>query len=525
MLLVALNLSIPQIVLAGAAEETVYYASDFNIIPDGKTDISAKLRSALKTIQQQGEGTLLFDSGTYIINEQVEVPSNITLTGNETTFQMNADKKIMLSLQGKVKQEIPLTKDAVKSEKVIQVADASQFAIGDQLLIDGKVDYLVADNNFEFNEVVDIQGSTLVLKDELKDEYKVTDGYYAGVVEFRENITINNIKFTNTLDDNTAAIRLKNSRNINISNVEFHDIRHGVYAENSTHVTVQDSFGNNTDTFTYFLKTKKASIINNIINSSKVGIRVLRNSDYAVISDNTITGTIEHGVLFNDWNEYGLIKGNKISKTGSYGICHDRNNRYTVIENNDISETGHTALAVSSTIIDDCYIIVRNNYIHDTKRTAFTFEVVSNSEFTGNYVKNIGDESRWYHGVLFIPKTDNQSSHNLISNNTFENMYGESVKLNCSDPRYTTDNVIKNNKFINVYRGIIANELNDNITIKDNEFSNVSDIVLRLSETTKYLVENVQNGEGKSIKLLASTYNSETKNKTLSVYPKSKVFQ
>lgn len=459
---------------AAASEVHIYYASELGIIADGKTDVSSLLRSNLKKIESKGGGTVYFEQGTYVINQSIVLPSNISLIGNNTVFRCDPslNDRDFIQARGKLGDGSDFIKDGVKGQNTITVLNNEVFSDGKAVIITGKKDDLTGDNNFEFNEVLRIEeNNNIVLKYPLKDNYKANDGYSINLVDFKESINIKGIHLlNNTGKENIVALMFKFSRKVSIEDCAFTGFGTGTRFDYSSDVMIKNNQSLKTNTFTYLLKTKNSSIKDNMILDANIGIRVHQYCDFIEITNNTINNVTNHGLLYNDWNDNGIISGNTISNCGVYGLCHDKNNRYTLIEKNDISYTGKTALAVSSTIVDDCYIITRDNYIHDTESYGFTFEVVSYSEFTNNTLKNIGTDKRDKHGVVFIPKADNQSSNNIVANNTFENIYGECVRLYTDIS--TLNNTIRDNKFINSYRGVTCSEKSNNVIIRNNEFTN-----------------------------------------------------
>ena len=61
---------------------TPHWAEDFGIVPDGETDVTDAIQSALVSISNLGGGSLYLPAGLYKVNGNLTVPSRVTIRGD-----------------------------------------------------------------------------------------------------------------------------------------------------------------------------------------------------------------------------------------------------------------------------------------------------------------------------------------------------------------------------------------------------------------------------------------------------------
>ena len=109
---------------------------DFGAMGDGK-EVSSEIQEAVNFVSSRGGGRVFIPAGEYGIQNEILVPSNITIegVGDSTVLNRIAPLSTMFRVSGEIGNEIGLTKNATRGDMEVNVANATDFKKGDYFKI------------------------------------------------------------------------------------------------------------------------------------------------------------------------------------------------------------------------------------------------------------------------------------------------------------------------------------------------------------------------------------------------------
>lgn len=220
------------------ANNAVFNARDFGMVGDGVTDDSDVLQAAIDAARDAGGGIVIIDKPghTVLVSKQgsinslnycVRLRDNVTvqITSGTTVAASGASDPAVVFLArglGTLDSVFPTTTlgaDAAIRSSTIQVADSSDFTIGDDIFIED-------DNGFEVNEVLTIpDGTHLGLRRITRFAYTTAASCKVSVIGFMQNVhlfgggTIDGggvsadaiVQFSDVKESSCVGMRLTNS--------------------------------------------------------------------------------------------------------------------------------------------------------------------------------------------------------------------------------------------------------------------------------------------------------------------------
>ncbi|MBK8808052.1 MAG: hypothetical protein IPO21_15975 [Bacteroidales bacterium] len=111
--------------------------TEFGVDNTGATDVSAKIQAAINAINENE--VLYFPNGTYLFKTTINVPSNRAIRGESPVntrllFNMGGNFN-MFNMTGSTSTEIAITAIGAFGETSLTVANATGFAVGDDIEI------------------------------------------------------------------------------------------------------------------------------------------------------------------------------------------------------------------------------------------------------------------------------------------------------------------------------------------------------------------------------------------------------
>lgn len=341
-----------------------------------------------------------------------------------------------------------------------------------------------------------------------------------------DNLLIRNKPYNITISNNTI-INSSSSIEVSANNVLISD---NIIIGSSQDVGI--SVG--------YLKNQKSNITvrNNLINYRDLGTGLITDAQYSIVMDNIINiSNFGNGILVR--GEYSIIKNNKINVNADNGICIFTN--YSSIENNFISTFGNGVSIISemdpkgdiykvynnsiveNSIYSDKYAVyikgfVYNTLVHDNlvetnQSEAFYIDVEETIEDknSGNFTENtingvienterlIIDDNNFYEyfndegylkfsfkenskKILFITFLTNKNIYltdkiTLTSNKLPNLLYNVSIILKGG----AGESTISDFNFYNSDKSSIVIDGVDDVTIKDNDFTTLTDNIFDIN--------------------------------------------
>ena len=119
---------------------------DFGAMGDGK-EVSSEIQEAVDFVSSRGGGRVFIPAGEYGIQNEILVPSNMTIegAGESTVLNRVSPLSTIFRVRGEIGNEIGLTQNATRGDMEVNVANASGFKKGDYFKIISQRDAQHAD--------------------------------------------------------------------------------------------------------------------------------------------------------------------------------------------------------------------------------------------------------------------------------------------------------------------------------------------------------------------------------------------
>jgi parallel beta-helix repeat protein len=355
---------------SGAISSVGFDGADY--VNTSTTNAETVINSALTSLPSTG-GTVYLMEGTYVISTPITIPNNVTLTGTGagTIIKMKNAAGATTSLIEKATgatTNITISNLAVDGNRSNNVSQSINSAI-------------------YFNNVggSNVQGVRIT-------GVTITNPKNSGIfVDGSSNISISGNSIINHVDTADAAIKIRNTNNVVISQNSLLTGYIGVRLEgsSSTYINV---INNIIDTVTLagidlagYVSTYPSHVTisgNNIKSSSGYGIGML-GSQYVNITGNNIATTATYGI-YNNGSDYNNYAGNNIADSGGSTT------------NNGIYLSGSPA-----------NVSITDNFIKDNQAT------------TNNYAINLSSGSGIYVSGNVMTGTGSPSVNDAATSTTF----------------------------------------------------------------------------------------------------------
>jgi parallel beta-helix repeat protein len=413
-----------------AAKDRADYVGDGES-GDGLTTLDGdqvQLNSAISAVNATGGGTVFLMEGTYVLDDEVSLLSNVKIIGSgQTTILtfpngLNSGVSLVLledktaSVSGVEVRNLKLNGNGANVTAALEHTGI-KFDDGTATNFGIKVDNITAVGFQEYG--VNLWGGT---------NNFVTNSTFDG-----ENLSSSNLGITiwssySTVSGNTISrVGLGISESStetynNISNNRITDLNGGTYSAidaggdftvvsgniielntNAEGISArginQSIIGNTITGGDYGINTVNATsptISTNTINSSIDGI-FINNTDRGTISGNVISNTTDNGIEIVGGSDDWVVDGNAVSNSAGYGIYLGNSNiNRTLVSNNNLYNNG-ASTSRSSIIIGASGAAsdtsVTDNRITDTAGTGYAIDITSfatNTNLSGNVYSGTG---------------------------------------------------------------------------------------------------------------------------------------
>lgn len=311
-----------------------------------------------------------------------------------------------------------------------------------------------------------------------------------------------------------AGIKFNYVDNGRIEFCKIHDNYNGIYFQSFCNDNI---IHNNSIHSNSFFGMYAAACENNIITNNYIaansddGIRILSNSDYNVIFNNTIfdngDSDEEHGLLLSANGSHNNITGNFFEKNYDSGISIQGND-LAIVKYNKMVENGDNGMQISGSGSKN-NLISNNNISQNTNNGIYMYTMASQNTISENQIVLNGDD-----GI----RVDTDCYNSIISNNNVSNNANKGIRI-----RDCGDFIIRyNNISFNHDDGIQVQENSDNITIQNNHVNNNSQVgidVVAASENNT-ISSNFIMGNGFTGLRLISSVNKNNVSKNIIKYNK-----
>ena len=219
--------------------------TDFGAKPDDATDNSIALQNAIKSLNGT-PGIIEIPSGNFLFKKTISIPSNILLKGkgsDKTTLNFNLNGNgDLFSVQGNLTStSSPILTGTTKNNKVINVANATGFAINDFVLVKQTANNLLASNwaynyFFQIAKITKINGNQITLEKPLRLDFNATNNPVLQKINPVQNIGIESLKIkrSDATSGQTSNVFFNYAVNCWVKGVEFENC-------NYAHITLQSS--------------------------------------------------------------------------------------------------------------------------------------------------------------------------------------------------------------------------------------------------------------------------------------------
>lgn len=412
---------------------------DFGAVGDGITNDSPFIQDAIDSLINGG--CLLFTDGTFLIDDDILLTSNIEIKGSGNSKIIGLGDIILSGSDTLISTN--LTSSISRDDVVINVVDTSEFSIGDFIEIKSsseEIENSVNTEPGELNEILDIVSNQIFLSLPAGNnyEYDISFTNQATVKKIIpiENLSINNIsierdlKIINAINVNincvftNGTISVSTSRFINI----FADI---INSRNSTGCLIADRIRDSKIIISTYggkdgirIRGCCDTIISAyIVEVNERGIRFFKSynckvKDWSIIGSKIIVDTNSNSLMF-DRSLYCTMENgylNEPNKTGDFACVEFRFCDNSIFKNNDINNYSDRIFQYKHTTVNG---IIEFNKIHIKNQTGITRAVL-----TGDYS---------------IVETVPNASVSLISNNLLVEDFDATITMNrnVSNTEYT----------------------------------------------------------------------------------------
>jgi hypothetical protein len=305
---------------------------DFSADPTGNSDSGPAIQNAINSLNTLGGGLCYIPAGTYLINQSISLPSNISIQGEGTdltiiNFDLGGSGHGFSAIGTLTGTHDTLLLEELKGDQVISVQNASSYQQGDIIRMlpdDGNLIFSTwaLNSTGQIAIVQDVNGDELTLHQPLRMDYPLSMKTVIRKVIPKENISISCLKI-NRLDETTGQ-----TINIFLS-------------------------------YTYNCQVNK--IESNLTNYAHISVR------YSL--HNWISGS-----YFHHGHNYG--SGGK-----AYGVAIELGSCMNLIDNNVFDNLRHSMLIQAGANAN----VFSYNYSDNPKRTEFPSSYSGDLVFHGNY--------------------------------------------------------------------------------------------------------------------------------------------
>jgi len=228
---------------------------DFGAKADNVFDNSAALQNAIKSFNGNF-GIINIPTGNYLFKKSISIPSNILIkgAGSDKTilnFNLNGNGDLF-SIQGNLTtNSSPISSGTNKDSKIINVANAANFAIGDYCIVRQSADYLLY-NNWSYNsffqiiKIASVDGNNITFENPLRLDFPTKNNPVLVKINPVQNIGIESLKIKRldgTSSNQTSNIFFNFAVNCWIKGVESELTNYAHFTlQSSANITVSGNY-------------------------------------------------------------------------------------------------------------------------------------------------------------------------------------------------------------------------------------------------------------------------------------------
>jgi len=234
---------------------TSYTAAQIGLVNDGITDNSPLWQNFLSTLGNSGT-TLLLDSGYYLFQSTLNIPSHFVLQGQSAAnthliFDLNNSGNAIQCYGSVLPTPYPLLASATAFESHIRVANAADFAANDYIKISLNDSSLVTSawaygSVGQLARIASVSGDTLFLQSELRFDFPLNLNPKIQKILPKENIGLSCLsiqRMDNTAPQQTSSISFYCAANCWIQGIESTNCTFAhVQAATSTNLSITHSY-------------------------------------------------------------------------------------------------------------------------------------------------------------------------------------------------------------------------------------------------------------------------------------------
>jgi len=459
---------------------------EYGATGDGSTDDTVPINAALDTLNANGGGALYFPPGTYMIDVKIGA-------------QVHDNTTILLATGATLKA----IADTARNHAIIKCDSVSNVKVIGGHLLGDRERHLSVEG--EWGMGIDLRQCTNVEISGVHIDSCWGDGIYIGGTQPCEKVFVNNCYINKNRRNGISVV---NGKYVGIANnhISGHDgtdpraaiILEGNGGDEVEYVTV---VGNTlVDNFwfgvgIYRNDTKYATIADNIIRNSKMGVRIGHARD-VVVSDNLISDCDSVGIGI-DTN--GGTTDSLFGATAIGNIIHNAKRGISV---NSISGKPIYDVKISDNYIDSMSVYgiyaircngiqISDNYIYDVEHRGIDVFDLNRANISGNYIRQTGSnglrlnndaDSCFVFGNVIVDACDTLSGANdalviggggyhVVKDNIVMS-YGDSLPEYAlwisSGNNHVIDNVVKGSYTIAMFGGGGLDSLNNTIGVDAN---------------------------------------------------------
>jgi parallel beta-helix repeat protein len=441
------------------------YGADYRA--DGTSD-EDEINAAITAANSAGGGTVYLMEGTYTIDGEINMLSNINLSGagNNTVitlangFNTTIDIFDVISDNNVTLQNFTINgNNANQSGVIIQRGIATGLTSSDLLVQNVRI-FNMENEGIYLNESGG--GGSHIIKDSVIE----TNGTFGIYIASPENIVSNNTVRSNT----QAGIAVANS----INTIESNYLESNGVSTTTGDISVSGS--NNT------------IVGNTIYNSFDAGIITVSGS-YATITGNTIIDSQDYGIYLN--GDYSTVTGNVIKNSTNEGIYINTVADNTTVSSNSIDSSGSSGISLRSSSNAS---VIGNTITNSDVSGIFVRSSGSGHKISDNRIANSGIVTTTADGI----ELDSLATSNgiEITNNNITDTAGTGYAIDIEAAGY-------NNTYLsgNIFSGTGATTINDagTNTIYANQATTAGGLNTTFRQANSTTAFAVQNAAGASI--------------------------
>ncbi len=237
-----------------------YNVTKYGIQPNGKTDISDRLRKIISKAKPYS--IIYFPEGEYALNSSIDIPSNIIIRGagiHKTKFHC---RTLKLNFRGIFHvasfdrlDKTHLSQAATKGSTQFSVENTAGYSKGDiiEIMMENDPDIMYTQERWnqswaatargQILEVTEVNGGVITVDKPLRLDYDLKDKPFIYRQSAQRNIGFENFSIENYTKEDLITIYFKEARNCWVDNVySINTVKMHVMWETSSHCSLTNSF-------------------------------------------------------------------------------------------------------------------------------------------------------------------------------------------------------------------------------------------------------------------------------------------